>query len=120
MNKSRRDEIVELIKRSLGPYVVKIEVLEHRVRDSSEYIKLRVLLHQGIIEIREFMKHGERRYYAYYADVRGRRFYWNNEPHHPEVSTFPHHEHENSEIRPLERPTLDAFLEKVKRILVKE
>jgi hypothetical protein len=34
-------------------------------------------------------------------------------PHHKEIETFPHHQHEGEEIKPLKQPTFDHFLQKI-------
>ncbi len=76
--------------------VVAILSYEQRLRGSVEQFKAVVQLADGsYLHINEVWIGGELRKYAYYqvtpADqvIRG----WDNAPHHPEVSTHPHHLH---------------------------
>ena len=76
--------------------VVAVLSYEQRLRGSVEQFKAVVQLADGsCLHINEVWIGGELRKYAYYqvtpADqvIRG----WDNAPHHPEVSTYPHHFH---------------------------
>jgi hypothetical protein len=37
-------------------------------------------------------------------------FRYDNAPHHNQISTFPHHKHENNQIKPSNEPNLDKIL----------
>jgi hypothetical protein len=40
---------------------------------------------------------------------------WDNSPHWPDISTFPHHRHEDDRIHPSERITITELLEFVRQ-----
>jgi hypothetical protein len=44
---------------------------------------------------------------------------WDNAPHHPELSTFPHHIHESDDVRVLPHEAIDVagVLEKIEKVL---
>ena len=48
-------------------------------------------------------------------DARGKIiFRYDNAPHHPELSSFPHHKHTyNGRVIPVEEPTLTDVLEEI-------
>jgi len=71
-------------------------------------------------ELIELESSPSRRIYSYHyqrADAT-LAFRYDDTPHHPEISTFPHHKHEPSESNALaaEPPTLDTVLDEIGRL----
>lgn len=78
----------------------------------------------SLLHIREFVniENGVERYiYAYhYQDSNGALiFRYDNTPHFPTLSTFPHHKHETSEanVVPASQPDLQAALTEIQNLL---
>ncbi len=87
---------------------------EHRLRDEFEQVKAVVQLVDGTyLHLNEVWINGMLRKYAYYQltptneVIRG----WDNAPHHPEVSTHPHHFHYTGDIHPSMIRSLNDLLE---------
>ena len=74
----------------------------------------------SVLHIREIWQDGRRTSYSYYwlkpdGDlVEG----WDNAPHHPEIETFPDHAHTKGGVKPLHRPDLKLFLDKIRKALL--
>lgn len=86
---------------------------EHHLRDEVEQIKAVVQLADGsFLHLNEVWLGGALRKYAYYQltptndIIRG----WDNAPHHPEISTHPHHLHRASIIQQSDVRSLDDLL----------
>ena len=56
--------------------------------------------------------------YTYLADEK-RIFRYDNAPHHPEISTHPHHKHigEREKLSAADEPTLSQILDEVQEVL---
>ena len=94
--------------------VLAIPLFEHIVREDVEFFRAQTLLADGSnLHISEVWIDGELRKYAYFwLDesndlIRG----WDNAPHHPEVSTHPHHQHVGEAVQPSDLRTLQEVLE---------
>ena len=93
----------------------KIEVVRHVIRQGEEYFRLRARLNRAVLDIREYWVGDELRLYGYQLLVDDEAILrYNNAPHHPEVSTFPHHKHVEGRVEELKEPSLMAFLNEVK------
>ncbi len=55
--------------------------------------------------------------YSYHWQDKEKRLItrWDNAPHHPEIKTFPHHVHEEEEIKPSQEPTFVEILKKLEK-----
>ncbi len=42
---------------------------------------------------------------------------YDNAPHHPYISTHPHHKHEGRRVAPLEDPSIESFLKEVSNMI---
>ena len=109
-------EATELITSYFGQ--AEIEVVKHVVRQGEEYFRIRARLDDVILDVREYWIGDELCLYGYQMLISGRPVLrYNNVPHHPEVSTFPHHKHVEGRVEELRKPGLRAFLEEVMSFL---
>ena len=115
MSRTRLDVVLKKIRDTLGGFLGEIEVLAHYVMNDREYLRVRIELEAGFIEIREYLISGYVKNYAYYFEYQNKRVWWNNKPHHKEIATYPHHKHEDGVVMPLEKHDLEDFLEHVKK-----
>jgi len=54
--------------------------------------------------------------YQYMNEEQSLIFRYDNAPHHPDITTFPHHKHDGNEIKASDEPTLyDVLLEIARR-----
>ena len=80
------------------------EILKERATPINGYIRVRLrLCNDDFVEAAEYFEYGhdglrtvDYRYHWVDAQQHLRRR-WDNAPHHPEISGFPHHIHEDSE-----------------------
>ena len=89
--------------RNHSELIVNIIKYEHRLEGSIEQFKAVVQLADGSrLHINEVWLNGQLHKYAYYwltatnQTVQG----WDNAPHHPEISTHPHHIHKKGQVQP--------------------
>ena len=109
-------EATELIISYFGQ--AETEVIKHVARQGEEYFKIRARLDDVILDVREYWIGSELCLYGYQMLIGGRPILrYNNVPHHPEVSTFPHHKHVEGHVEELRKPSLRAFLEEVMSFL---
>ncbi|RLF14162.1 MAG: hypothetical protein DRN06_07505 [Thermoprotei archaeon] len=109
-------EATELIISYFGQ--AETEVIKHVARQGEEYFKIRARLDDVILDVREYWIGSELCLYGYQMLIGGRPVLrYNNVPHHPEVSTFPHHKHVEGHVEELRKPSLRAFLEEVMSFL---
>ncbi|MEB3860206.1 MAG: DUF6516 family protein [Desulfurococcales archaeon] len=88
--------------------------------DIDGYYKLRAIKHNYKIFISELLIRDSIAKYSYtllYGEKIVLRY--DNAPHHPYIETFPHHKHENDEIKPLYNHSIESFIKEVEG-LVKE
>ena len=112
--------ILDKIQVLLGGYEPVIQVVEHYVDvEEVEYLYLRVLFPQlnALVIVREYWRKKRLVAYGYYVRLAGYEEWWDNRPHHPEISTHPHHRHVHGDVKPLEDPSLESFLARVKDLL---
>ncbi|NKQ34348.1 MAG: hypothetical protein HF973_01895 [Chloroflexi bacterium] len=58
------------------------------------------------------------RYAYHYQDADGKMiFRYDNAPHHPEISTHPHHKHAGSTIGPAQPPDLSEVLREIEQLI---
>mgnify|MGYP000011624475 CR=1 FL=1 len=120
MNRTRLNIVLGIIRNILSNLIRDIKILDHHQSDDREYLKIRIKLSKGFVEIREYIIGNTIRSYAYYFEFHGKRIWWNNKPHHKHISTYPHHRHEDGEVLPLEKPSLEEFLKHIREILKQE
>ncbi|BES82385.1 toxin-antitoxin system TumE family protein [Pyrodictium abyssi] len=80
--------------------------------------RLRARRRGVLIYVSEVWLQGRLARYAYTLVVGGRAVLrYDNAPHHPGLSTYPHHVHREGRVEPLERPSLEGFLEEAETLL---
>jgi hypothetical protein len=104
------------VKERLARYsqlVVGVASLDHFAREGLEQYKARLLLVDGSnLRVSEVWIDGQLARYSYYwldeADhlIAG----WDNAPHHPEISTHPHHLHTAQDVRESSARNLEDVL----------
>ena len=96
------------------------------IGDGVAQYRMRVVLHNGsqlhCVERVRLHTNGLRteKYSFHWQRPDGNLIYrWDNAPHHPELSTFPHHIHESNDERVLPHEAVDVsgVLEKMEKVL---
>ena len=120
---TRLYHVLYLINKLLGEFNPVIRVIEHYTVEGEdlEYLNLRVRFPQAnaLIMLREYWREGDLVAYGYYIRIKGYEEWWDNRPHHPEISTHPHHRHFEGKVYPLQEPSLENFLERINELLHK-
>jgi len=109
-----------------------IEVEEIEIRDNSDEsdelsrfrAKLRFYDHSRLEALEdlleEYYKIAKKHYSYHYQDENGNLiFRYDNAPHHPEISTHPHHKHAKDKILPAQSPDLSQVLKEIDEIIYK-
>ena len=84
---------------------MKSSLLLHNLADSS------------VLHIRERYKNGEHIKYSYHLMKGNKVIRWDNVPHHKEISTYPHHKHENDKIEKSTKIDISMVLVEIERNL---
>ena len=82
------------------------------------YYKLRAIKHGYRVFVSELLIRGSIVKYSYtllYDEKVVLRY--DNAPHHPHIKTFPHHKHENDEIKPLYNHSIESFIKEIKNLV---
>lgn len=119
---TRLQYVLDLINRFLGGFNPLIKVVEHYIandKESEEYLQLRIRFRHvnALVMLREYWCRGTLIAYGYYMRIGSYEEWWDNRPHHPEVPTHPHHRHLEGRVHPLQDPSLENFLRRVKELL---
>ncbi|MBC8520454.1 MAG: hypothetical protein H8D26_00460 [Methanomicrobia archaeon] len=77
-------------------------------------IAIAYLVNASVLHIRERYKDGELIKYSYHLMKGDKVIRWDNVPHHKEISTYPHHKHENDKIKESTKMDISAVLEEIK------
>jgi len=101
-----------------------IEHLEWRVNPRSGHVAARLRFwDNSLLEFSETVEFTgimiRKALYTFHYQDAGERLIlrYDNAPHHPEISTFPHHKHVGEHIEPSEAPDLSFVLREIERIL---
>ncbi len=100
--------------KSYPQLILAITKHEHRLSDSIEQFKTIAELTDGSrLHINEVWKDDKLHKYAYYQLTPSGQVIngWDNAPHHPEISTYPHHLHHAEQIVPSQVRSLTDVLE---------
>ncbi len=103
--------IPEILKQH--PLITAINHFTHRLDGSVEQFKAEVQLVDGSrLYINEVYIDGKWRKYAYYRLTPGEEILqgWDNAPHHPEITSYPHHLHQQGLVQPSSVRSLDDVL----------
>ncbi len=82
------------------------------------YYKLRAVKHNYEVFISELLIRGSMVKYSYTL-LYGKKIIlrYDNAPHHPYIETFPHHKHENDEIKPLYNSSIESFIKEIENLV---
>ena len=106
-------EIISALRRS--SIVLDVEVLEVIDEDSVKLIKIKAVLKDDcILYITELHTKNYQKY-AYHCQRNDGQLIarWDNKPHWNNMSTYPHHKHENDQVFPSHRVTIADVLEQI-------
>lgn len=94
-------------------------ILELRNGENFVYHKLHILfIDKSKLFINEFNSVEERNYSYHWQDQNDKLLIrWDNAPHHKNISTHPHHKHENENIYASEEISLEDVLNKINIII---
>ncbi|MFN0050332.1 MAG: DUF6516 family protein [Cytophagales bacterium] len=101
--------------------ISEIESIEFTETKTVAKLKSKIRLKEGsVIYLREIYIKGLLIDYSYYwFDVDEKlKIGWDNAPHHPELSTFPHHKHYLDKVAESDEKTLTEVLEFVSESLI--
>lgn len=118
---SKLIKVLELVEVALDEYGSTVEVVEHYSGDEKEYLSIRIAIEHrnAVAMIREYIYEGVVVAYGYYFRVGEHEEWWDNRPHHQEMLTHPNHKHVGKRVEPLENPSVEAFVHRLKRFLRK-
>ena len=111
--------VLDLIKFNIGRFNPKVEVREHYLENDKEYLNIRLFIESfnTIIIICEYIRSDDVVAYGYYMRVGKYEEWWDNRPHHPEISTYPNHRHIGERVEDLKEYSIDKFLIYIKELL---
>lgn len=108
---TRLQQVIRIIREELLGREYRIKVEKHRIVEDTEYLRLIVTCEGFEIHIREFLISKKIIRYSYQLIVGGEPVLrYDSVPHHPEVTTYPHHKHVRNRVCPLSNYSLKAFL----------
>lgn len=106
-------EIISALRQSA--IVLDVEVLEVIDEDSIKLIKIKAILKDDCILYITELHTKDYQKYSYHCqrndgDLIAR---WDNKPHWKNMSTYPHHKHENDQVFPSHRVSIADVLEQI-------
>ena len=106
-------EIISALRQSA--IVLDVEVLEVIDEDSVKLIKIKAILKDNCILYITELHTKDYQKYSYHCqendgDLIAR---WDNKPHWKEMSTSPHHKHEDDQVFPSHRVTIEDVLKQI-------
>jgi hypothetical protein len=102
--------IVAALRQS--PLVRALEVTELVEEGPVQFLRAKAELFDGsLLYVRELFFHDQSKYsYHWQTQTGALLLRWDNAPHHPEIPTFPHHQHEGERVTPSVRVTVEEVL----------
>ena len=112
--------IVDTLRRSRA--VARVEVVDFVDEASVKYLKCRADLIDGSkLHIIESSFAGNSKYSYHWQDSNNQLIVrWDNAPHYPHLSTFPHHRHEHNQTINSPRVAIDEVLAEIEARLNRE
>ena len=106
-------EIISALRQSA--IVLDVEVLELIDEDSVKLIKIKAVLKENCLLYITELHTKDYQKYSYHCrkndgDLIVR---WDNKPHWKDMSTYPHHKHENDQVYPSHRVTIVDVLDEI-------
>ncbi len=104
--------------------IVSLRLEKRIINDSFGILKGRIIFDQGALDILEVVRISDtgephkKKYKYHFRDHDDEMiFRYDNVPHHPEISTFPHHKHTKDRITGSIDPDLTEVLKEIKNLL---
>ena len=97
-------------------------VEEHQQNAQRTYYRLSITFIDGsVLHVREYVSITERNYSFHWQNQEGLLILrWDNSPHHRHLPNFPHHYHENGDVKPCEEMHLDTVLDIIRNCVVRK
>lgn len=98
-----------------SPVVKQVQVIEMLDESTVKYLKcFAELLDDSRLYITESYSAGKNKYSYHWQDRQNRLILrWDNAPHFPHLSTFPHHKHESKKVYESPRILIDEVLQEI-------
>lgn len=106
-------EIISILRQSA--IVRDVEVLELIDEDSVKLIKIKAIFEEDcLLYVTELHTKNYQKYSYHCQNIDGNLIArWDNKPHWIDMSTYPHHKHENNQVFPSHRVTITDVLEQI-------
>ena len=110
-------KIIKYLKES--HLVSVVEILELIEEEKVKILKLKAeLKDRSYLYITEVHTIGHQKYSYHWQDQTGKLLIrWDNSPHWPNITTFPHHKHVGSKVLPSNRATIDEVLREIENFM---
>ncbi len=111
-------DILKLLEKS--KIVASFEVIDFRQFNNGFYLKLVIkFINKTYLHTKEYFDTSERNYSFHWQDESGQMISrWDNAPHFPKLSTFPHHRHTKSEVVPSNEITLEEVISQIEQLII--
>jgi hypothetical protein len=114
------EDVLQPLEKRLNKVVARYEI-EQRIEDPLRrffFIRVKAYLIDGSsVDISRRISREEDVFSCFWIRKDGKVIGWNDYPHHPEISTFPYHEHEypaeHRKLRPTEIKNVEEALSKI-------
>ena len=106
-------EIISALKQSA--IVLDVEVLEFIDEDSVKLIKIKAVLKENCLLYITELHTRDYQKYSYHCQKNDGDLIvrWDNKPHWRDISTYPHHKHENNQVYASHRVTISDVLHQI-------
>ncbi|MBC8182098.1 hypothetical protein H8E88_13360 [candidate division KSB1 bacterium] len=103
-------------------FIDSYEILEYFNEDTTKLIKIKAKLNNSTtLYIRELIQPDNCKYSYHWQNENNEMILrWDNAPHFPSVSTFPHHLHRGNEVTSSYRVFIEEVLSEIKNYLYSE
>jgi hypothetical protein len=111
-------DILKLLEKNR--IVDSIDVVDFRQFDGGFYLKLVIkFTNNTYLHTKEYFDASERNYSFHWQDAAGEVISrWDNAPHFPHISTFPHHKHFKSEVFPSHEISLKEVISHIEKLIL--
>jgi len=110
-------DVLKLLEES--KIVESFEILDFRQFNSGFYLKLVIkFINITYLHAKEYFDVSERNYSFHWQDQEGQLISrWDNAPHFPNINTFPHHKHIESEVVPSNEISLEEVISIIEKLI---
>ena len=106
---------------TLCKFVESYEVLEYLNEEKTKLIKIKAKLsYDSTLYIRELIQPDNCKYSYHWQNAKNEMILrWDNAPHFPSVSTFPHHLHRGNEVTSSYRVFIEEVLSEIEKHMIR-